>query len=235
MSTRGGFILEINKLEDKRKTTQTKQAPAKQRAAKRAKKNKQHKCNQRNTSKAKSNQESNKKQTNKCNIMQPKKHKQNTEGSLEGPGRVSTGQGSFLVLGQVSHFWLLFFRCRVKCRTFGRFLFLRRKSRTFGSLLFRFIFASFAEKRLKKSEKKRPKVRLFTQRWKKNMETRKQPKVPRKWTLPQKCARKWTLHQKRARKRARTWTLPKSAPESPAELFNFCWGRSSAALLAGSL
>ena len=46
-------------------------------------------------------------------MVQPKKHKQNTEGSLEGPGRVSTGQRSFLVPGQVSHFWSLFFMCFV--------------------------------------------------------------------------------------------------------------------------
>ena len=38
----------------------------------------------------------------------PKKHKQITEGSLVGPGRVSTGQVSFLVPGQMSHFWSRF-------------------------------------------------------------------------------------------------------------------------------
>ena len=74
VSTRGGFILEINKPEKKRKK-QAKKTPAKQKATKKAK-----------NSKNKSNQ---------------KKHKQNTEGSLEGPGRVSVGQGSFLVPGQM--------------------------------------------------------------------------------------------------------------------------------------
>ena len=108
------------------KKKQTKRPPAKQRATKkeRTTKIKQSNVQPKNTSETNSNQES-KKTTNK----QPKAHKQHTEGSLEGPGRVSTGQGSFLVPGQVSHFWSLFFLwCRVNCRTFGRF-FPRRRVR----------------------------------------------------------------------------------------------------------
>ena len=93
VSTRGGLILEIIKLEKEHK-----------------------KSAQKSTSKTKSNQES-----KKTKQMQPKKHKQNTEDSLERPGRVSTGQGSFLVPGQVLHFWSLFFSgAGLNISTFGR-------------------------------------------------------------------------------------------------------------------
>ena len=72
MSTRGCFILEINKLEKNRK--QTKKAPAKQRATKKAK-NKQPK-------KAQAKQKATKKNSNKlktCNRKNKKKHQQNKE------------------------------------------------------------------------------------------------------------------------------------------------------------
>ena len=105
MSAGGGFILELNKLEKtKTKNTQTRKQTKKHQQSKeqpRKQQKSKNTCNQKSTSKTLSNQENQKKAIK----MQPKKRKQNTEGSLEGPGRVSTGQGSFLVPGQVSHFW----------------------------------------------------------------------------------------------------------------------------------
>ena len=104
--------------------------------------------------------------------MQPKKHKQSTEGSLEGPGRVSTGQRSFLVPGQVSHFWSLFFPAPGQ-----------------KSHLWSLFFSAFFRC---KAEKKRQKCDFLL-----GGGVDPPQKCPRKWTLPQKRARKrartWTL------------------------------------------
>ena len=120
--------------------------------------------------------------------------------------------------GQVSHFWSLFFRRRVRSPPY-RFLYLsffrrRVKSRTFWSLFFfRFIyfccFLFFA------SKKQGPKVRLVTRRREKKT---KRPKVHQKVDPHPKVRQKVPK------------SVPESAPErgpfqkvlSPAELFQFC-------------
>ena len=184
VSTKGGFILEINKLETTRREKKSKPKSNSKTKSNQNSQKKQKKCNL----KAQAKQRATKKATKKEKKTN-KTHKQNTKGSLEGPGRVSTGQGSFLVPGQVSHFWSLLFY---------HFFQGRVKSRTFGSLFFRFMFAFFAENMRKKKhdqkcdffypapepgpgeEKKRPKVHQKVD----------PPSKVRQKAFPKKCARK---------------------------------------------
>ena len=154
VSTRGGFILDINKLEKipkKCKKQQTKKAPAKQRATKKAKEN-----NQKSTSKTKSNQESNKKAKRTATNQSTSKTQRVVWRGQVGlvldkclswrRVKCRTFGRFFLVPGQMSHFWSLFFsgagsEVALLVAVFSLFFRGRVKSRTFGSLLFRSFFA----------------------------------------------------------------------------------------------